>query len=236
MDHLMPLGEKNCEDEEEGAKTEDDGGSDEEELGKAGDTPPLPLHWHLLARLVLGVEWAVVRDLTMGLRAGLPGPVGHLAATGVAGCLARLQASAGVEESGLSERAGGSGASRDLGPVRGEGIQPARQRSHVRMCVPGEILSIPNNLSEQSKDPVPAGVEGYQAGSPVQRCEERGDEKDGSKEREPEAEDNVLSLPSHHVHPVADPSQQVHCKPGALWTDGFKIFGQHYELWLSSYC
>ena len=60
MGHLMPLGEKNCEDEEEGAKTEDDGGSDEEELGKAGDTPPLPLHWHLLARLVLGVEWAVV--------------------------------------------------------------------------------------------------------------------------------------------------------------------------------
>ena len=44
MDHLMPLGEKNCEDEEEGAKTEDDGGSDEEELGKAGDAPPLALH------------------------------------------------------------------------------------------------------------------------------------------------------------------------------------------------
>ena len=60
MDHLMPLGEKNCEDEEEGAETEDNGGSNEEELGKAGDAPPLPLHWHLLARLVLGVEWAVV--------------------------------------------------------------------------------------------------------------------------------------------------------------------------------
>ena len=56
----MPLREKNCEDEEEGAKTENNGSSDEEELGKAGDAPPLPLHGHLLACLVLGVEWAVV--------------------------------------------------------------------------------------------------------------------------------------------------------------------------------
>ena len=56
----MPLREKNCKDEQEGAETEDDGGGNEEELGKAGHAPPLPLHWHLLARLVLGVERAVV--------------------------------------------------------------------------------------------------------------------------------------------------------------------------------
>ena len=73
------------------------------------------------------------------------------------------------------------------------------------MCVSEEILSIPNDLSEHS-DSVPAGVEGYEAGSPVKRCQERGDEKDGSKEREPETEDNILSLSSHHVNPVADPA------------------------------
>ena len=78
FDHLMPLWEKDGKDEYEGAQPEDDGGGDEEELGKAGDVPPLPLHGHLLPSLVLGVEWAVVRDLAVGLGARLASPVRDL--------------------------------------------------------------------------------------------------------------------------------------------------------------
>ena len=59
-DYLMPLWEKDGEDEYEGAQPEDDGGGDEEELREAGDVLPLPLHGHLLPRLVLCVEGAVV--------------------------------------------------------------------------------------------------------------------------------------------------------------------------------
>ena len=77
-DYLMPLWEKDGEDEYEGAQPEDDGGGDEEELREAGDVPPLPLHGHLLASLVLAVEWAVLRDLTMGLGACLASPVRDL--------------------------------------------------------------------------------------------------------------------------------------------------------------
>ena len=77
-DYLMPLWEKDGEDEYEGAQPEDDGGGHEEELGKAGDIPSLPLHGHLLASLVLAVEWAVLRDLTMGLGACLASPVRDL--------------------------------------------------------------------------------------------------------------------------------------------------------------
>ena len=78
-DYLMPLWEKDCEDEYEGSQPEDDGGGDEEELCKARDVPPLPLHGHLLPSLVLGVEWAVVRDLAVGLGARLASPVRDLA-------------------------------------------------------------------------------------------------------------------------------------------------------------
>ena len=78
-DHLMPLWEKDGKDEYEGAQPEDDGGGDEEELCKARDVPPLPLHGHLLPSLVLGVEWAVVRDLAVGLGARLASPVRDLA-------------------------------------------------------------------------------------------------------------------------------------------------------------
>ena len=77
-DYLMPLWEKDGKDEYEGAQPEDDGGGDEEELCEAGDVPSLSLHGHLLASLVLRVERAVVRDLTMGLGACLASPVRDL--------------------------------------------------------------------------------------------------------------------------------------------------------------